>query len=85
MVSRRRRVVGQQVTTIATIGAVRGPNISLSGLELDEMIDNLNRAASAAQHCAAFCTKATKCFSDEGAAMEQCKHLLERFRRLSPL
>ena len=77
--------VVQQASTIATIGAARTNSITLSGLELDEMIDNLNRAASAATHCASFCTKASKCFADEGAAMEQCKHMLERFRRLSPL
>ena len=73
------------MTTLATIGAVKARSITLSGLELDEMIDNLNRAASAATHCAAFSTKAAKCFTDEAAAMEQCKHMLERFRRLSPI
>ena len=79
--------VGQQAGTVAIVThvAARANSISLSGLELDEMIDNLNRAASAATHCASFCTKASKCFADEGAAMEQCKHMLERFRRLSPL
>ena len=42
------------MTTLATIGAVKARSITLSGLELDEMVDNLNRAASAATHCAAF-------------------------------
>ena len=58
-----------------------GGEIRISRVELDELIDGVNRASLAASHCAGFCEKAAITFRQEAEAMQACKFMLERFRR----
>ena len=65
--------------------AARDHEVVISRVELDEICDNLSRAASAthaaAEWCHQFATHASKTFDDEKRALESCRATLERFRR----
>ena len=52
----------------------------MSRIELDDLIDGVQRAATAIEHCSRFCEQAQNMFKNEAAAVLGCKHSLERFR-----
>ena len=56
-------------------------DLTVSRSELQEMVDALNRASLAADHCAAFCVNAQASFQGESTALLACKRALERFLR----
>ena len=63
----------------------RAHEVVISRIELDEIIDGLNRAVRAtdecAERCRSFATKAQQAFEDEKNALQATRALLERSRR----
>ena len=55
--------------------------LSISTVELDEIIDGLGRASRASNHCAVLCDSLKKGFEAECSHLDVCKHMFERFRR----
>ena len=63
----------------------RSHEVTISRIELDEMIDGLGRAITASTSCAEWVRRwaqqAGQALSDETAALAACKATMERFRR----
>ena len=63
----------------------RAHEVIISRIELDEMIDGLNRAVNATAACGEWCQmfakQAAKAFEDEKNALQATRATLERFRR----
>ena len=55
--------------------------VVISGTELDEMIDGVERAVQAAKHAASLADNMKACFTKEAQHMETVAHMLGRFRR----
>ena len=62
-------------------GVVMPNNVTISGIELDEMIDGVNRGIGACTHAANFCRNAVTVFDQEAQHLREIKHMLSRFRR----
>ena len=68
-------------------GGIAAPNVNapkkvvISGSELDEMIDGVERACQAAKHAASLADNMKTCFTKEAQHMETVVHMLNRFRR----
>ena len=82
-----RRDVEQHALAVRASGhnAARSHEVTISRIELDEMIDDLSRAITATKSCAEWvrrwANQAGQAFDDERAALEACKGAMERFRR----
>lgn len=62
--------------------AVRGQNtVQLSATELDEIMDSLQRASTAAMHTASICERAGAAFKAESQTLDACRFAFQKFRR----
>ena len=56
-------------------------DVSISRIELDHCIDCIQRTVATCEHCHAFARGAMYVFENSAAALKECKHTLERFKR----
>ena len=68
--------------TLANGGGVPlSSDVYISRIELDHCIDCIQRTVATCEHCHAFARGAMDVFENSAAALKECKHTLERFKR----
>lgn len=61
--------------------AARGDSVNISRVELDEIIDSIQRSIHSTQNLSQLCQRLARNYDDECAALTAVRHSLERHRR----
>ena len=75
---------GSSSSNMALSGGANNPlstDVSISKIELDHCIDCIQRTVATCEHCHSFARGAMDVFENSAAALKECKHTLERFKR----
>ena len=61
--------------------SARKSAVGISKVELDHMIDCIDRNVATGEHCSHFAKQAMGVFDTSAKALKGCKHTFERFKR----